>query len=252
MTRTLIGQTSSALICTPLVGADTAELLLQLRQVLPKQPDVIEWRADFFAAVANAGAVIDTAGRIRELAGGLPLIFTVRSRIEGGQPIALTDPQVLSLNEAVCQTRLFDYVDCELRHESAGIERLRQIAHAAGTRLIGSYHNFQQTPPQPAIVAKLSEAAGKGLDVAKVAVMPQSPEDVLVLLGATLEAKKRLSIPLITMAMGGYGTVSRMIGGVFGSALTFAVGAQASAPGQIPIEALRLVLNTVEKTAIPQ
>jgi 3-dehydroquinate dehydratase-1 len=97
-------------------------------------------------------------------------------------------------------------------------------------------------------VNKLAEAAEKQLDVAKVAVMPQTLEDVLTLLSATLEAKSRLSIPLITMSMGKYGMVSRMIGGVFGTALTFAVGAQASAPGQVPIEELRTVLQTIENT----
>jgi 3-dehydroquinate dehydratase-1 len=39
-----------------------------------------------------------------------------------------------------------------------------------------------------------------------------------------------------------------MIGGVFGSALTFAVGKSSSAPGQIPIEELRTVLATVRRS----
>jgi 3-dehydroquinate dehydratase-1 len=51
------------------------------------------------------------------------------------------------------------------------------------------------------------------------------------------------------MSMGGYGSVSRMVGIVFGSALTFAVGKSSSAPGQIPIEELRTVLATVRRAA---
>ena len=50
------------------------------------------------------------------------------------------------------------------------------------------------------------------------------------------------------MSMGGYGSVSRMIGGVFGSALTFAVGKSSSAPGQIAIDELRAVLATVRRS----
>ena len=42
--------------------------------------------------------------------------------------------------------------------------------------------------------------------------------------------------------MGAYGSLSRMVGFVYGSALTWAVGKSSSAPGQVPIEDLRAVL----------
>jgi 3-dehydroquinate dehydratase-1 len=38
-----------------------------------------------------------------------------------------------------------------------------------------------------------------------------------------------------------------MIGGVFGSSLTFAIGQTSSAPGQIPIEDLRSVMSIIQK-----
>jgi 3-dehydroquinate dehydratase-1 len=49
------------------------------------------------------------------------------------------------------------------------------------------------------------------------------------------------------MAMGGLGAVSRLCGGVFGSALTFAVGAAASAPGQVPIDEVRATLAVLQR-----
>jgi 3-dehydroquinate dehydratase-1 len=78
--------------------------------------------------------------------------------------------------------------------------------------------------------------------------MPKDPEDVLTLLGALWRASAAGSIPLIGMSMGGFGSVSRIVGGVFGSALTFAVGKSSSAPGQIAIEDLRIALNTVGRS----
>jgi len=114
--------------------------------------------------------------------------------------------------------------------------------------MIMSYHNFQATPEGEALVAKFAEAERLGADIAKVAVMPKSPGDVLTLLGAVWRADEAGSIPLIGMSMGGFGAVSRMVGGVFGSALTFAVGKSASAPGQIPIEDLRIALSTVGRS----
>ena len=70
---------------------------------------------------------------------------------------------------------------------------------------------------------------------------------MLVLLEATLLASQRVPIPLITMSMGPVGTMTRLCGWMFGSALTFAVGSQSSAPGQMAIEDLRAALETMER-----
>src|SRR5262249_44731221 len=84
-----------------------------------------------------------------------------------------------------------------------------------------------------------------GGDVAKVAVMPRDRMDVLTLLAATAEADATTKIPLISMSMGPLGAVTRMIGGAFGSSLSFAVGEAASAPGQMPIAVLAAVYAVI-------
>ena len=248
MKRESIGGGSGPLICAPLVGKTEDAIFAELAVLLPKRPDVIEWRADFFTSLSDTKAVMRMVAGIVAAAPNLPLIFTIRSGREGGQPIELSDREVVALDAAVSGESGVDYVDCELGNSQKDIEYLRDIAHAAGTKIIGSYHNFDRTPERDFLVAKFIEAESHGLDVAKVAVMPKSMDDVLTLLGATLEGKKRCGLPLITMSMGGFGAVSRMVGGAFGSALTFAVGRSASAPGQVPIEDLRQVLEIVERS----
>ena len=70
--------------------------------------------------------------------------------------------------------------------------------------------------------------------------MPKHYGDVLTLLSATNRARNEtVRGPIVTMSMGPEGAVSRLAGGLFGSDITFAIGMQASAPGQIPIEELR-------------
>ena len=86
-----------------------------------------------------------------------------------------------------------------------------------------------------------------GADIAKIAVMPKELRDVLTLLDATLSAHNTLQIPLISMSMGGYGSLSRLFGWVFGSSVSFAVGEKASAPGQVPIEQLNTVVDIVHR-----
>lgn len=243
-----IGEGNKPLICTPLVGKTREEVLAEVASVLPKKPDIIEWRADFFAAIADTGSVIATAKAIRQAVGDLSIIFTVRSRREGGQPITLSDREAIELNAAICRETDVEYIDCELSNKPEDIEYLRGVAHENNVKIIASYHNFDHTPGRALLRAKFAKAERLGLDVAKVAVMPQCLEDVLTLLSATQEAKRRGKLPLITMSMSGYGVVTRMVGGVFGSSLTFAVGQSASAPGQVPIEDLRLVMDIVEKS----
>jgi 3-dehydroquinate dehydratase-1 len=49
------------------------------------------------------------------------------------------------------------------------------------------------------------------------------------------------------MAMGGLGAMSRVMGWLYGSAATFAVGQSSSAPGQIGVEDLRALLASLRR-----
>ena len=247
MVKKMIGETGSPLICAPLVGVSEEQLLAELDRVLGKKPDIIEWRVDFFDKAAEHDAVCAMVDTLKARMDDLPLIFTFRSQREGGQPVAMSEAEIFALNVSVCERTAVEYIDCELSSQPEHIGALRAAAAAGNTKIIGSYHNFTATPSCRELVDTLAQAQAHGLDVAKAAVMPQKPEDVLTLLSATLEAKQQLQIPLITMSMGKFGAVSRLIGGVFGSSLSFAVGANASAPGQVPIEDMQEALAIVSR-----
>jgi 3-dehydroquinate dehydratase-1 len=233
------------LICTPLVGRRKEEVLRELAVILPKQPDVLEWRIDYFRNIGNLAEVLEVARHIKEAAGQIPILFSCRSASEGGENTPLDAAGVVRLLSALCESRLVDLVDYELANPPEMRECVRKASRANGVALILSYHNFRTTPDAAALAATFADAERCGADIAKVAVMPGSPEDVLTLLGATWRASEALGIPVIGMAMGSLGAVSRMTSGIFGSALTFAVGESSSAPGQIPIEELQIVLETV-------
>lgn len=248
MNGRMVGKSDQPVICTPVVGKTKEEILAELSCVVMKTPDIIEWRADFYDGISDTDKVLEVARTIKKTVGDTPVIFTVRSYREGGQPIALTEKEIMELNAAVCTETAVEYVDFELSNEPGRIIALRAIAHANGKKLIASFHEYGFTPAREALLQKFIDAENYDADVAKVAVMPREMEDVLTLLGVTLEAKKRIGIPLIAISLGSYGAVTRLIGGVFGSSASFAVGHTASAPGQIPINDLRTVLNIIEKT----
>ena len=107
-----------------------------------------------------------------------------------------------------------------------------------------SNHDFHKTPLRKILSIACAACRIWGADLPKIAVMPQSPQDVLTLLAATLTMKEKYATrPLITMSMGKSGGVSRVTGRLFGSAMTFGTVGQASAPGQIAIAKLREVMD---------
>lgn len=230
-------------ICTPLVGKTNEAVLAELAIVLAKKPDLIEWRVDFFAAIANSNDVIDLARRIRSATGETPILFTRRSIKEGGEPVPLSEDDVVRLYAAVCQSRCVDLVDFEMSNLADHVRQVREVSRQHGIQMLMSYHNFHETPALDILIQRFAQAEELGADVGKVAVMPNNAEDLLTLLSGTLHATRRLKIPLIGTSMGGYGAVTRLFGWVFGSTVTFARGASTSAPGQVPIEDLDTVLT---------
>lgn len=235
------------LICTPLVGKTHDRVLAEAVSVVAKRPDVIEWRVDHFDAIGDTASVLDAARGLRAVVGDLPVIFTRRSINEGGEPIGIGEEEVVRLYDAVAASRLVDFIDYEMGNDPEHVKRVRERTRAHGTRLVLSYHNFGYTPGRDFLVQRFLEAERLGADVAKVAVMPRDRMDVLTLLAATAEADAKGRIPLISMAMGPLGSVTRMVGGLFGSSLSFAVGEAASAPGQIPIADLAAVYDIIRR-----
>lgn len=109
-----------------------------------------------------------------------------------------------------------------------------------------SNHEFSYSPAREEIVARLEDMIHMGADVAKIALMPTCPDDVLNLLGATSQVKlKHPDQALITVSMGQMGTISRLAGGVFGSDMTFASALEESAPGQISAQKMRDILEVL-------
>ena len=139
----------------------------------------------------------------------------------------------------------FGLVDIELACGEERVGRLVRLAKKQGVAVVLSKHDFEKTPSAREITATLLRMKDLGADLPKYAVMPQTPGDVLELLSATWQASSQAG-PVITMAMGELGKVTRAAGGVFGCAMTFGAGESASAPGQIDAENLRAILEDLQ------
>ena len=236
------------LLCTPLVGRTRERVLSEATKVLAQKPDLIEWRVDFFDAIGDTDAVIGTARALRDIVGKRPIIFTRRAEKEGGNRIAIGEEAVVELYVAVAATKLVEFIDFEMGNDAGHLTRVRECTKQHDVRLILSYHNVSYTPGLEYLVDRFLEAERLGADVAMVQVMPRNRADVLRLLAATAEADDKARIPLISISVGPLGAASRMVGGLFGSWLSFAVGESASAPGQIPIGDLVTIYDIIRRS----
>ncbi|MCY8087580.1 type I 3-dehydroquinate dehydratase [Bacillus sonorensis] len=234
-------------ICVPLVGK-TLEQLKEEAAFLPSiRPDLAEWRADFFEDVEDIDKVKEVLADIRAILKDIPLIFTFRSAEEGGEK-EVSKEFYFSLNHAVAETGLADVIDVELFNEEQDVRRLVETAHMHRVFVIMSNHDFEKTPPVEEIIARLRKAQELGADLPKIAVMPETPADVLTLLEATHTMNERYAErPIITMSMAGSGVISRLAGEVFGSAMTFGAAEKASAPGQIAAAELKQILGILHR-----
>lgn len=229
-------------LCVPLTGGTRQDIDNQLKLIVPKQPDIIEFRADFLENIDNVEYVLSTIDSIINQI-EVPLLFTIRSEHEGGEPISLTEEEKVALIKEVCAKSDVTYIDYEVANDEKFVRTVQEAAEQNDKKLILSYHNFDETPDNNNLIKRFVQMEMYGAHVAKVAVMPKDKADVLRLLYLTQDVDQLLSIPVMTMSMGDIGKYSRAMGWVYGSIMTFGVGVQSSAPGQIPIEDLRLAIN---------
>lgn len=226
-------------IAVPNVGSTEEEILTSTKEIAAAKPDLMEWRIDYYAAgIEDTAQLIDTGRKIRELIGELPLLITFRTKSEGGV-CQLEENRYLDLVDQIIVNRLGDTVDIELFHEEKRIESLVSEAKNYNVVVIMSNHDFEKVPAKDVIEFRLKKMANLGADVPKLACMPHNVEDVLTLLEATNEVHNEIENPIITMAMGDIGKVTRIAGQVFGSSLSFGAVGKSSAPGQLSIEELR-------------
>lgn len=235
-------------IIVPIVGNKKNEIIEKANSFSGMKLDVVEWRVDFFDGVFNIESVLDTLKDLRVTLTNTPILFTFRTKKEGGEK-EISMEAYTALNRAVAKSGNVELIDVEIFSGDEVVKENIANIHEANVFVVGSNHDFFKTPNKEDIVSRLCKMQDMGADIPKIAVMPTCTEDVLTLLSATNEMNtKYADCPIITMSMGPMGVISRLSGEVFGSSMTFGAVGQVSAPGQIPVEQLANVLGIVHKS----
>ncbi|MCC8076092.1 MAG: type I 3-dehydroquinate dehydratase [Clostridiales bacterium] len=237
-----------AKIIVPIVGVTQEAILAEAATFDSIPVDVVEWRIDWYEDVFDTAKVIETAGKLQQVLGDIPVLCTFRTAKEGGEKAI--EPEVYAqLLKDVAASGTVDLIDVEIFTGDEIVSDIIAAAHAAGVKVVASNHDFFKTPSQSDIVYRLRKMQDMGADIPKIAVMPTCKKDVITLLAATEEmATNFADRPIITMSMAGTGVISRLVGESLGSSMTFGAAAKASAPGQIGVKELDAVLETIHNS----
>lgn len=232
-------------VCVPLTKMSQEALFEEAKAAGAANPDLVEWRGDFYEELLVKEKLEETLKGISEILGNVPLLFTVRTAAEGGRADLLAEEyEQVNLNAA--ESGYADLVDVEVF--SVGTAALIEKLQKTGVKVIASSHDFEKTDDRETLLKRFQEMDTTGADILKMAVMPKEFDDVAAIMQVTSEmVNQHTEKPVISMSMGSVGAISRIAGENFGSAVTFATVGAASAPGQFPIMELRAMMQTLHE-----
>ncbi|ESV53900.1 3-dehydroquinate dehydratase [Streptococcus agalactiae LMG 14747] len=222
-------------IVTPIMPRNVEEIKALDSEHLA-EADLIEWRADYLAK----DAIVALAPMVFEKCQGKEVIFTIRTSREGGQ-LEIAAQDYVDVIKEIASRHEPTYIDFEYYSYSSVYQ---QISHFPN--LVLSYHNFDETPENyrdlMSGLVQLSPA------VVKMAVIPQTEQDVLDVMSYTRHFKDQYQDQIFaTIAMGELGKLTRIAGRISGSSWTFASLDESSAPGQLSVAVTRQFLENLER-----
>lgn len=232
------------LVCVSVMDSEKDKIIEEVKRLVANGAEMIEWRVDAFSDVKNHDAVLEILQEVAPLTTKTIFIFTFRSKEQGGE-CSLSNDMIYELHQVVAESKVVDFIDIEYFAVENADEKICNLKNM-GVKVIASHHDFHKTPSSDVLFTLLEDMKQGNVDIVKLAVMPNSTEDVLRLLTETNRFHERYpDQPLVTMSMGKLGVISRVAGETFGSCVTFGAGKDVSAPGQVEMSKLKLILDTL-------
>ncbi len=125
------------------------------------EPDILEWRMDYFDQGENISKVLDTARQLRMCVGDQAVMATLRHPEENGVREVLPGKKLKLLKALIC-SKTVDMVDVELRYGKEYISALKKVCRVSNTALMVSYHDLHHTPDDAEVLSILRQETGMG------------------------------------------------------------------------------------------
>ncbi|KAI3828489.1 hypothetical protein L1987_02590 [Smallanthus sonchifolius] len=209
------------------------QMLIHMNSAKSNGADLVELRLDslkVFCSREDIQTLIEFSP--------LPTLATYRPTWEGGQYDGDEQSRLAVLRLAMELGA--DHIDVELK----AIDDFKSLISGdkpAKCKLIVSSHNYQNTPSVEDLENLVSRIQSAGADIVKIATTAVDITDVARVFQITAHSQ----VPIISMAMGEKGLMSRILSPKFGGYLTFGTveRGKESAPGQPTIRDLLDLFN---------
>lgn len=213
------------MICIP-ITARSAEDTISEMSLASRYADIIELRIDYIPEMQDAETCIEKSLKSKTK----PVIVTNRPEREGGKFNGSEQNRLRLLQKAIDLRA--DYVDVEF-------DSVRQITRQNTSKVIISYHNFKETPPN--LNKIYNDICQWKPDIVKIVTYANDITDNIRI----FELLKTANVPTISFCMGELGHISRILTRKFGGLLTFASleGDKESAPGQLTASELSKIYH---------
>ncbi|MHA8138165.1 type I 3-dehydroquinate dehydratase [Lactobacillaceae bacterium Scapto_B20] len=230
-------------IAVSITQSNLAAIKEQLMKIKEAGPDLVEWRIDYLPTLPTIAEIKAVRQAIKAVLDDMPVIATFRTVAEGGN-LAISESDYFQLLHNLTTVN-FEIIDVEIQHDVTELTQVIRVAHERNQAIIGSFHDFDGIPDNDVLSERFNAMQDVKADIAKVAVMPPDKQSVLNFMNLSYQVSTTLSIPIVSMAMGSVGALTRVSGSLTESAITFGSlnATTSSAPGQIPVKTLRTILN---------
>lgn len=211
------------MICIPVTARSTQEAINELKEA-SKHADVVELRIDYIES-PDLSALLKAKEK--------PVIVTNRPKHQGGLFVGDEESRISLLKKAI--ELKADYIDLEY-------DCVDKIKDLGDTKLIVSYHNFDETPKNVKQIHR--DLTKSNAHIVKLVTFANDIVDNF----CVFELLNETDYPTIAFCMGELGQISRILSPRFGGKLVFAslASGKESAPGQLTIDELTNIYHVQE------
>jgi len=133
-------------------------------------------------------------------------------------------------------------VDIDINVPEVYRDKIADLAHSKGCKVVLSYHNYEKTPEHRDLIRLIDKMRTSGADIVKIACMATSTEDCSRVLSLYENHTK-----LVAFCMGKIGKISRLSAPLLGAPFTYAsIKGNEVAPGQMNYDVVESMLKMME------
>lgn len=117
-------------------GTNEADILNQAEKIKKLQPEMMEWRIDYFEDVILMNRLIEVANKLKDMMKKIPILITFRSQKFGGKTELDSEDAYLNLLKITIDFGLGNAIDIEQDHVSDRVNALIQDAKNKGLGVV--------------------------------------------------------------------------------------------------------------------